>query len=139
MIVAYEHHMKPDLTGYPKSLRSRELSIYSKIVSVADGFDAATSRRAYQTNPLQPDQVLKEMWENPRRGYEPILVKAFINLIGIYPAGTMVILDSYELALGQTANADAQFVHRPVVRVISDPSGALLHPGFTSDLAEKNA
>src|SRR3989449_270152 len=48
MIVAYEHHMKTDLTGYPKSLRSRELSIYSKIVAVADGFDAATSRRVYQ-------------------------------------------------------------------------------------------
>src|SRR5947199_318761 len=65
MIVAYEHHMKTDLTGYPKSVRSRELSIYSKIVAVADGFDAATSRRAYQTVPIQPDQVLKEMWENP--------------------------------------------------------------------------
>src|SRR5438094_592345 len=67
MIVAYEHHMKTDLTGYPKSLRARELSIYSKIVAVADGFDAATSRRVYQTVPIQPDQVLKEMWENPRQ------------------------------------------------------------------------
>ena len=45
MIVAYEHHMKIDLTGYPKSIRPRELSIFSKIVAVADGFDAATSRR----------------------------------------------------------------------------------------------
>src|SRR5438094_10639865 len=85
MIVAYEHHMKTDLTGYPKSLRPRELSIYSKIVAVADGFDAATSRRVYQTVPIQPDQVLKEMWENPRRGYDSVVVKAFINLIGIYP------------------------------------------------------
>jgi HD-GYP domain-containing protein (c-di-GMP phosphodiesterase class II) len=139
MIGTYEHHMKIDLTGYPRSLRPRRMSIFSKVIAVADGFDAATSRRSYQTNPLQPDQVLKEMWENQRRGYEPILVKAFINLIGIYPAGTMVILDTYELALVQSANADVQFVHRPVVRVISDPSGALIHPGFTADLSEKNA
>jgi len=62
MVVAYEHHMKVDLTGYPKSIRGRTLSIYSKVISVADGFDAATSRRVYQTVPIQPDQVLKEMW-----------------------------------------------------------------------------
>ena len=45
MTVAYEHHMKCDLTGYPKNVRPRTLSIFSKIVAVADGFDAATSRR----------------------------------------------------------------------------------------------
>jgi HD-GYP domain-containing protein (c-di-GMP phosphodiesterase class II) len=139
MIGTYEHHMKIDLTGYPKSLRPRKMSIFSKVIAVADGFDAATSRRSYQTEPLQPDQVLREMWENPRRGYEPILVKAFINLIGIYPAGTLVILDTYELALVEAANKDVQFVHRPTVRIISDPNGILMHPGASADLAERDA
>jgi HD-GYP domain-containing protein (c-di-GMP phosphodiesterase class II) len=135
MIAAYEHHMKNDLTGYPKSIRPRVLSIYSKVVAVADGFDAATSRRAYQTTPIQPDQVLKEMWENPRRGYDPTVVKAFINLIGIYPVGTCVILDTYEVAVVHAANADTAHVHRPVVRVVTSPDGGLLHPGFLADLA----
>jgi HD-GYP domain-containing protein (c-di-GMP phosphodiesterase class II) len=139
MIGTYEHHMKVDLTGYPKSVRPRRMSIFSKIIAVADGFDAATSRRTYQTAPLQPDEVLREMWENPRRGYEPVLVKAFINLIGVYPAGTLVILDNYELALVQGANPNVEFVHRPLVRIISDQSGTLIHPGFTADLAERSA
>ena len=139
MIVAYEHHMKTDLTGYPKSLRPRDLSIYSKIVSVADGFDAATSRRVYQTVPIQPDQVLKEMWENPRRGYDPIVVKAFINLIGIYPVGTCVILDTYEIAIVHSANPDVTHVHRPVVRVVASPEGAPHQPGFLADLAQRDA
>ncbi|HEX4574903.1 MAG TPA: HD domain-containing phosphohydrolase [Gemmatimonadales bacterium] len=139
MIVAYEHHMKTDLTGYPKSLRSRDLSIYSKVVAVADGFDAATSRRVYQTVPIQPDQVLKEMWENPRRGYDNVLVKAFINLIGIYPVGTCVILDTLEVAIVHSANADVAQVHRPVVRVLTTPDGALQHPGFLADLAQRDA
>ncbi len=138
MIGTYEHHMKIDLTGYPKSVRPRRMSIFSKIIAVADGFDAATSRRTYQTAPLQPDEVLREMWENPRRGYEPSLVKAFINLIGVYPAGTLVILDTYELAIVQGANPNVEFVHRPLVRIISDQSGILIHPGYTADLAEKN-
>jgi HD-GYP domain-containing protein (c-di-GMP phosphodiesterase class II) len=139
MIVAYEHHMKADLTGYPKSIRPRQLSIFSKIVAVADGFDAATSRRAYQTTPIQPDQVLKEMWENPRRGYDPVIVKAFINLIGIYPVGTCVILDTYEVALVHAANADVAHVHRPVVRIIMSPEGAVQHPGVLADLAVQDA
>src|SRR5438094_10521767 len=130
MIVAYEHHMKTDLTGYPKSLRPRELSIYSKIVAVADGFDAATSRRVYQTVPIQPDQVLKEMWENPRRGYDAVVVKAFINLIGIYPVGTCVILDTYELAHVHSANPDVTQVHRPVVRIFTTPADGTQHHEF---------
>ena len=136
MIGAYEHHMKVDLTGYPKTIRPRRMSILSKIIAVADGFDAATSRRAYQTQPLEPDTVLREMWENPRRGYEPVLVKAFINLLGIYPVGTLVILDSYELAIVHRANPNLEFVHRPIVRVISDPAGTLLFPGADADLSE---
>src|SRR6266568_1381495 len=132
MVAAYEHHMKIDLTGYPKSIRGRTLSIYSKVIAVADGFDAATSRRVYQTVPIQPDQVLKEMWENPRRGYDPVVVKAFINLIGIYPVGTCVILDTYEVALVHNANPDVAHVHRPVVRLVTTPDGALLTPAPSS-------
>ncbi len=139
MIGTYEHHMKIDLTGYPKSIRPRKMSIFSKIIAVADGFDAATSRRSYQTTPLTPDAVLQEMWENPRRGYEPILVKAFINLIGIYPAGTLVILDTYELAIVTAANPEVEAVHRPVVRIISDPQGTIIHPGYDFDMNTKSA
>lgn len=139
MIGTYEHHMKIDLTGYPKTVRPRRMSIFSKVIAVADGFDAATSRRTYQTAPLQPDEVLREMWENPRRGYEPILVKAFINLIGVYPVGTLVILDTYELGIVQSANPNVEFVNRPLTRIISDAQGILIHPGFTADLAERNA
>ena len=138
MIGTYEHHMKIDLTGYPKSIRPRLMSIFSKLIAVADGFDAATSRRIYHTSPLQPDEVLREMWENKRRGYDPVLVKAFINLLGVYPVGTLVILDTYELALVARANADLQFVHRPVVRIVSDPGGTIVHPGTDVDLADRD-
>lgn len=136
MIVAHEHHMKIDLTGYPKALRDRNLSVYSKIVAVADGFDAATSRRSYQTVPLQPDEVLREMWENPRRGYDPVLVKALINLVGIYPVGTCVILDSYEVAVVHAANSDLSQIHRPVVRVVMTGEGQRVKDGALIDMAE---
>jgi HD-GYP domain-containing protein (c-di-GMP phosphodiesterase class II) len=139
MIVAFEHHMKTDLTGYPKSIRPRKLSVFSKIVAVADGFDAATTRRTYQTTPIQPDQVLREMWTNPRRGMDPVLVKAMINLLGVYPVGTCVILDTYEIAIVHAANPDVTQLGRPTVRIVCTPDGSLLRPGPLADLTEANA
>ncbi|MDB4880261.1 MAG: hypothetical protein JWL60_1707 [Gemmatimonadetes bacterium] len=137
MIVAHEHHMKVDLTGYPRPIRPRTLSMFSKIVSVADGFDAATSRRSYQTTPLNPAQVMMEMRDNPRRGMDPVVVKAFINLTGIYPVGTLVILDTFELGLVHAVSPVPEMLSRPMVRVISDDKGNLQHPGTLVDLSEQ--
>lgn len=138
MIVAHEHHMKIDLSGYPRPIRARSLSMFSKIVAVADGFDAATSRRTYQTTPLTPAQVMAEMRDNPRRGMDPVVVKAFINLTGIYPVGTLVILDTFELGIVHAANPIPEMLSRPIIRVISDEQGNLMHPGSLVDLAEQS-
>ena len=137
MVVAHEHHMKLDMTGYPRPIRQRSLSMFSKIVAVADGFDAATSRRSYQTTPLNPAQVMHEMRDNPRRGMDPVVVKAFINLTGIYPVGTLVVLDTFELGIVHGVNSIPEMLSRPIVRVISDSNGNLLHPGTLVDLAEQ--
>lgn len=140
VVTAYEHHMKVDLTGYPRHVRPRTLGVFSRLVAVADGYDAATSRRAYQTVPIEPDQVLREMWANPRRGYDPTIVKALINLLGIYPVGTCVVLDSFELALVLAPNPDPALLSRPLVTLVTDARGATLPPpGTTVDLAEQLA
>lgn len=136
MIAAYEHHMKIDLTGYPKSIRPRELSVLSKIIAVADAFDAATSRRVYTGGAMEPADVLKELWGNPRRGQDPVLVKAFINLTGVYPVGTCVILDSYEVGIVHAANPDPAFLNRPLVRIVMTADGAPMVPGEVVDLSD---
>lgn len=128
IIVAHEHHMKIDLTGYPKAIRDRELGLYSRLVAVADGFDAATTRRSYQTVPIEPDQVLREMWENPRRGYDTVIVKALINLIGVYPVGTCVILDTMEVGIVSAPAGEGQPLNRPQVRIAIGMDGALIAP-----------
>ncbi len=138
MVVAMEHHMKTDLTGYPRPIRPRKMSMYSKIVAVADGFDAATSRRSYQTTPMNPALVMQEMRDNPRRGMDPVLVKAFVNLTGIYPVGTLVVLDTFELGIVHAVNPLQDMLSRPIVRVISDAMGNLIHPGELIDLADRD-
>ena len=137
MIVAHEHHMKCDLSGYPRVLRERTQCIASRIVAVVDGYDAATSRRAYQTVPLSPAAVLEEMRDNQRRGLDSVVVKAFINLIGIYPVGTLVVLDTFELAIVRSASTDPEMLSRPMVLVVSDSLGNLIVPARLVDLAAR--
>jgi HD-GYP domain-containing protein (c-di-GMP phosphodiesterase class II) len=136
MLMAYEHHMKIDLTGYPSSEREREPTLFSRIVSVADAFDAGTSVRSYQYEPWPPDAVLKEMRDNPDRGFDKLLVKVLITATGVYPIGTLVILDTHELAVVSLVNSDPDLLHRPQVRVISDPVGLPLAEPKTVDLAD---
>lgn len=138
MLMAYEHHMKTDLTGYPRNKRPRTPTLFSRIVAVADGFDAATSQRSYQSVPWPPDKVLAEMRDNPKRGYDPLVVKAFLNVTGVYPVGTLVILDSHELAVVVQANPNPQMLHQPIVKVISNALGMPLPEPTTIDLAEVN-
>jgi hypothetical protein len=129
--------MKLDLTGYPRPVRPRQQSMFSKIVASADGFDAATSRRSYQTVPWNPADVMKEMRDNPRRGMDPVVVKAFVNLTGIYPTGTLVLLDTFELGIVHAINPLPEMLARPLVRIISDAMGNLLQPGTIVDLADR--
>lgn len=136
MLMAYEHHMKGDLTGYPENRRERDPTLFSRIVAVADAFDAGTSVRSYQYNPWPPDEVLKEMRDNPKRGFDPLLVKALITATGVYPVGTLAILDTHELAVVSEVNEDPDLLHRPKVKVISDPMGVPLGEPVTLDLAK---
>lgn len=137
MTVAYEHHLKQEGTGYPRSARPRRPSVFSRIVAVASAFDAATNERAY--HPARPpDEVLRELWEDKSLGHDPVIVKALINLLGIYPVGTCVILDTYELALVHAANTDTALIHRPVVRLLCNADGMWLSPAPLVDLAVTN-
>jgi HD-GYP domain-containing protein (c-di-GMP phosphodiesterase class II) len=136
MLMAYEHHMRVDLTGYPRNIRERRPTLFSRIVATADGFDAATSRRSYQQQPWTADEVLREMRDNPRRGYDPLLVKALINVTGVFPVGTVAILDTHELAVVTARNPDPTRVHQPVVKIIAGSNGVMLAEPFTADLAE---
>lgn len=135
MLSAHEHHMRRDLSGYPRVIRPRSIAMTSRIVAVADAYDAATSRRSYQTKPYPPSAVLQEMRDNPRRGLDPVVVKAFITLLGIYPAGTLVVLDTFELAVVLAASTNPDMLSRPRVVVVSDGRGNLLQPPIETDLA----
>jgi HD-GYP domain-containing protein (c-di-GMP phosphodiesterase class II) len=135
MLAVYEHHMKVDLTGYPQVVRPRNPTVFSRIVALADGFDAATTKRVYQ-EPWTPDRTLREMRDNPSRGFDPLLLKAFVSMTGIYPVGTTVILDTFELAVVVAPNPRPEALHQPLVRIVFDGMGQRLEKPLSVDLAE---
>ena len=135
MVASYEHHMKTDLSGFPKTIEPRQLSMFSKIVAVANGYDTPPTRSFAKGVPVRPDEVLREMRENSDLGYDPIIVKALINLLGIYPVGTCVILDTYEIAVVHGANPDLAQLHRPIVRIAVTADGSRTDGATLVDLA----
>lgn len=133
-IVSFEHHMNYDLSGYPKIKKKIELDLFSRIVSLADQYDAMTSARVYSRIPMSPDKALSIMMERAGTQLDPLLFKFFVNMVGVYPIGTMVMLDSRELGLVYESNQ--LFVSRPRVMLITDNTGKHIK-GQVIDLTEK--
>ena len=99
MLPPFEHHLKYDLSGYPQTPRKKPLSLFGRIISIADVFDAITARRVYRTFPISPDRALGIMLEGSGKDFDPILLKVFINMIGVYPIGTLLRFANDELGL----------------------------------------
>ena len=135
-IVAFEHHLHLDMSGYPKLSQALDLDFYSKIVCLADQYDAMTSARVYSRIPMAPDKALSIMMERAGTQLHPILFKFFINMIGVFPIGTLLLLDTKELGLVYQGNT--MFQDRPRVLIIMDSSGNRVK-GHTVDLTEKDA
>lgn len=123
MLVAFEHHLNADLSGYPELFSPRKPSFFTKIVSICDAFDAGTTPRVYKTDPISPPDLLRGLmrWSGTR--YDPILLKAFVSLLGIFPPGTLVLLDTLELAIVMASNPDPELLDRPRVRIVADTDG----------------
>lgn len=134
-IVAYEHHMNINHSGYPVLKHPTDLDLFTRIVSIADRYDAMTSSRVYARTPLVADKALSVLMERSGDELDEVLVKYFINMVGIYPIGTLVKFDSNELGLIFENNDQSLF--RPRVMIITDTKGEWTD-GHVVDLNEKN-
>jgi HD-GYP domain-containing protein (c-di-GMP phosphodiesterase class II) len=135
-IVAFEHHMYFDNIGYPKVKKPFTLDLFSRIVSISDQYDAMTSARVYSRVPMSPDKALNLMVKQAGTQLDPLLLQFFVNMVGVYPIGTLVVLDSKELGLVYESNPG--FIHRPRIMIIADNMGNEID-AFPCDLAEKNS
>jgi HD-GYP domain-containing protein (c-di-GMP phosphodiesterase class II) len=137
-IVAYEHHLEVCLGGYPKLQKERELDLFSRIISIVDCYDALTNGRAYRPRPFTPIEALKMMLEQKGSKYDEGLLSYFLGLVGVYPVGSVVRLDSGETALVYKISHWSRNPQRPVVKIFADASGKRIPP-YLYDLRTREA
>lgn len=113
-LVALEHHARFDLTGYPQVARREKLHLYSRITSICDVYDALTTRRSYK-RALPPATALKTIVESAGTQLDPDLVQVFVSILGIFPAGSLLRLDTGEVAVVITAGHDGEHMDGAIV------------------------
>jgi putative nucleotidyltransferase with HDIG domain len=125
-VVAFEHHLKQDLSGYPEHIGTRELNLCTMLVSISDVFDALRTKRVYRDG-LPADRVRAMLAEQSGTAFQPTLLRRFISLMGLFPVGTLVRLKAGHVAVVTAEHAADPF--RPQVKVVLDSRGARVeHP-----------
>ena len=123
ILASFEHHLNYDLSGYPKLASARRVSLFGRITTISDCYDALTSARVYNRGPIVPDKALSFMMKKSDTAFDPLLLKIFVNVVGIYPVGTIVLLNTQELAVVVRANANPVNIHKPCIKLITDSHG----------------
>lgn len=135
MLAPFEHHLRYDLSGYPHSWRDEPVSLFGRILTIVDVFDAISSQRVYRPKAISPDQALGMMIENSGKDFDPILLKAFINMLGVYPVGTLVKLNTGEIGLVKENLHEKGGTH-PLVLLLTSHDNGGYSAGETIDLSE---
>jgi len=135
--VAMEHHIKEDLSGYPRYFKKEDVNLFSKIVKVVDFFDAVTTKRVYRTKVFTRAEALSLMLEQRGTEFNPVILKAFVNLMGVFPIGSLVALNTGEMGIVFDLNPDPKLLLRPSVKIIADAAGNKVDGEF-ADLSEKD-
>ena len=130
--VAHAHHERLDGAGYPQGLKAEDLSMYNKIVTVADAYDAITSDRVYKKGQTVESalQIIHQM-----RGtvFDPVIATQFIEKVGIYPLGTFVELHNGEIGIVMHTSPEKRL--RPWIKIVLDKDHNKIEP-FLVDISK---
>jgi HD-GYP domain-containing protein (c-di-GMP phosphodiesterase class II) len=113
--VVLEHHERYNGCGYPYRMAGDEISVAGRMAAIVDTYDAMTSDRPYRAA-MSPSDTLRQLFDDGGSQYDSALVASFIKTVGIYPVGSLVLLESGHLAVVEQLHADNMLT--PVVRVI---------------------
>ena len=129
MVVAYEHHLRYDMTGYPKTAFPRRPHPASLIISICDVYDALALKRSYKKD-YPPDKIYELMTLERGKIFDPVLLDKFFRFMGVWPVGTLV--DLSDGRVGVVRRVHEQDGSRPMVEVIAPEN-----QGETVDLAAR--
>lgn len=129
---AVQHNERYDGTGYPHGLKGDQISLYGQMLAIVDVYDAITSISVYHKG-IPPTSALRKLFKMSGSHFNPRLVQAFIKGIGIYPAGSLVRLESERLGIVKDVVPDKLL--QPVVQLIYDCKKMCYIPPETVDIS----
>jgi len=130
-MVALQHHEKFQGKGYPKGLKGKEISLFARICSIADVYDALTTDRPYRIAMMARDAV-KIVMSGSDTQFDPEILGVFIRKFSIYPSGSLVFLN--DGSIGLVLRTNPQTVMRPIVKLLKDSTGQLVKKRLEIDL-----
>jgi len=137
VLAPFEHHIKFDLSGYPHVLFKNKVSLFGRILQIADVYDAITSPRAYRSTFLSPDQAINFMMKSAGKDFDPVLLKVFAIMMGTYPVGSLLELDTGEWGIVSDYPMESGG-HLPRIVLLQKESDGSYKRGETIDLSEKD-
>jgi len=133
-IVAYEHHIGLDDKGYPGPAPAGRIHIFSRIVAVADGYDALCHDRGDRHGTPRP-LILETLAKEAGGRYDPLLLQRFFSLMGRFPPGSVVRLNTGEIGIVARPARDPRMFDRPLVYLVREPRGGPLPTPVPVDLS----
>ena len=119
-MLVLQHHERWDGKGYPNGLDKDSIEIGARIIAVVDAFVAMTSQKAYRSALLGYD-AMKTLLADKGRRFDYEVIKAMIQSIGVYPIGSIVLMNDTSIARVIGIIPDAPL--RPLIRVLIDETG----------------
>lgn len=119
-VIALQHHERWDGDGYPRRLAGEAIELGARIVSVADAFEAMVSKKPYR-NSMMGYQAIKNLLSDNSRRFDPDVLKALIKTMGIYPIGSIVLLNNGAVARVNEVHGSTPL--RPKIRILIDEFG----------------
>ncbi len=132
-VVAFEHHLRMDGSGYPVGVSRASLNLATMLCTIADVYDAMRSKRQYQ-EAFPADRIIAVLKRGDGQEFEQNLVRRFVQLMGLYPVGSLVRLNTNALAI--VLRPHAADPHRPKVRVVYAADGRRLDVPYNLNLWE---
>lgn len=120
--IVKQHHERFDGLGYPEGRKGVQIDIAARIISVADAFEAMVNIKSYRDSMIGNEAVKKLLDDNGKR-FDPDVIKAFVQTMGVYPVGSLVMLNDSSVARVLEGSVDAPFL--PTVKIIVSQNKSL--------------
>ncbi|RQV95858.1 HD domain-containing protein, partial [bacterium] len=134
-VVAFEKNMRVDMKGLPRKIYGKQLNLVSMMIAISDYYDKMRKRPEFYEEG-GPEKAYEEMNAMSGTYFQPDLLKNFFSVVGIYPAGTLVELDTREIAL--VIQGNVMDIKRPQVEILYNADGKKYDTPVIANLIERD-